>query len=109
MVLLGNIIIWIIMICAVIGVIGAIKDENSGIGKEFMTAFHQMGIIFIPFAGMLASMPYIKKFVLFAFSGIFEKIGADVSIAGALIMAPDMGGYQITEQLAASPEAWEEY
>lgn len=106
MVLLGNIIIWIIMICAVIGVIGAIKDENSGIGKEFMTAFHQMGIIFIPFAGMLASMPYIKKFVLFAFSGIFEKIGADVSIAGALIMAPDMGGYQITEQLAASPEAW---
>lgn len=106
MVLLGQIIIWIIMGCAVVGVIGAIRDEKSGIGKEFMTAFHQLGIIFIPFAGMLASMPYIEKFVVFVFGGIFEKIGADISIAGALIMAPDMGGYQITESLASSPETW---
>lgn len=106
MVLLGQIIIWIIMVCAIAGVIGAIKDEKSGIGKEFMTAFHQLGIIFIPFAGMLASMPYIEKFVIFVFGGLFEKIGADVAIAGALIMAPDMGGYQITESLASSPETW---
>ncbi len=106
MVLLGQIIIWIIMACAVIGVIGAIRDEKHGIGKEFMTAFEQLGIIFIPFAGMLASMPYIEKFVIFAFGGLFEKIGADISIAGALIMAPDMGGYQITESLAQSPETW---
>lgn len=106
MALLGQIIIWIIMICAIAGVIGAIKDEKSGIGKEFMTAFHQLGIIFIPFAGMLASMPYIEKFVIFVFGGLFEKIGADVAIAGALIMAPDMGGYQITESLASSPETW---
>lgn len=106
MVLLGQIIIWIIMVCAVIGVIGAIRNPNEGIGKEFMTAFDQMGTIFIPFAGMLASMPYIEKFVVFAFGGIFEKIGADVAIAGALIMAPDMGGYQITESLASSPETW---
>lgn len=106
MVLLGQIIIWIIMGCAVIGVIGAIRDEKSGIGKEFMTAFHQLGIIFIPFAGMLASMPYIEKFVVFLFGGLFEKIGADIAIAGALIMAPDMGGYQLTESLASSPETW---
>ena len=106
MVLLGQIIIYIIMACAVIGVIGAIRDEKSGIGKEFMTAFHQLGIIFIPFAGMLASMPYIEKFVVFLFGGIFEKLGADIAIAGALIMAPDMGGYQITESLASSPETW---
>lgn len=104
--LLGKIIIWIIMACAVLGVIGAIKNEKEGIGKEFMTAFEQLGIIFIPFAGMLASMPYIEKFVIFLFGGIFEKLGADVSIAGALIMAPDMGGYQITESLSSSPEAW---
>lgn len=106
MVVLGQIIIWIIMICAVIGVIGAIRNEKEGIGKEFMTAFEQMGIIFIPFAGMLASMPYIEKFVVFAFGGLFEKIGADVAIASALIMAPDMGGYQITESLASCPETW---
>ena len=43
---------------------------------------------------------------MFLFGGIFEKLGADIAIAGALIMAPDMGGYQITESLASSPETW---
>ncbi|HAW45505.1 MAG TPA: ethanolamine utilization protein EutH [Sutterella sp.] len=103
---LGQLIIYIIMACALLGCWGAIRDENSGIGKEFMTAFHQLGIIFIPFAGMLASMPYIQKFVMWLCGGLFEAIGADIAVAGALIMAPDMGGYQITKELASSPETW---
>ena len=61
MVLLGQIIIWIIMACAVVGVIGAIRDEKIGIGKEFMTAFHQLGIIFIPFAGLNFISPLMIK------------------------------------------------
>ena len=100
--ILGQIIIWIILVCAVVGVIGAIRDEKAGIGKEFMTAFEQLGLIFIPFAGMLASMPYIEKFVVFVFGGLFEEVGADILIAGVLIMVPDMGGYQITKSLAYS-------
>jgi len=104
--LIGQAIIWIIMACAVLGVIGAIRDESSGIGREFMTAFEQLGIIFIPFAGMLAAMPYIEKFVLTVFGGLFEFIGADIAVAGALITAPDMGGYQLAYSLAGSTETW---
>ena len=33
---IGTIIIYIIMICAVLGAFGAIKDAQHGIGKEFM-------------------------------------------------------------------------
>ncbi len=99
-------IIWIIMFCAVLGLIGAIRDPDKGVGREFNAAFNCMGTVFIPFAGMLAAMPYIEKFVLWAFGGLFEKIGADVAVAGALIVAPDMGGYQLANSLAASPETW---
>lgn len=104
--IIGQIIIWIIMICAVLGVIGAIRDDSKGIGREFMVAFEQLGIIFIPFAGMLAAMPYIEKFILTVFGKLFELIGADIAVAGALITAPDMGGYQLTNALAGSTETW---
>lgn len=106
MTLIGEIIIYVIMICAVIGCLGAIRDEQNSIGREFMTAFSQLGTIFIPFAGMLAAMPYIEKAVLWLFGSIFHMLGADVAIAGALIVAPDMGGYQLTRELSLTTEAW---
>ena len=43
--MIGQAIIWIIMFFAIVGVIGAIRNPNEGIGKEFMLAFHQLGII----------------------------------------------------------------
>lgn len=103
---IANVIIWIMMICAVIGLIGYIRDPNKGVGREFSTAFSYMGIVFIPFAGMLSAMPYLTKGILFLFSGLFEKIGADVSLVGAVITGPDMGGWQLTESLSSSPENW---
>lgn len=104
--IIANAIIWIMMICAVIGLIGYIRNPNTGVGREFSTAFSYMGIVFIPFAGMLSAMPYITKGILFAFSGLFEKIGADVSLVGAVCTGPDMGGWQLTEALSSSPENW---
>lgn len=104
--IIANGIIWIMMICAVIGLIDYIKNPNVGVGREFSTAFSYMGIVFIPFAGMLSAMPYITKGILFAFSGLFEKIGADVSLVGAVCTGPDMEGWQLTESLSSSPENW---
>ncbi len=99
-------IVWLMMFCAVLGLIGAIRNPEKGIGREFNAAFNYMGAIFIPFAGMLSAMPYIEKAVMFICGGLFEKIGADVAVAGALVVAPDMGGYQLTNQLASCPETW---
>lgn len=104
--MIGQAIIWIIMFFAIVGVIGAIRNPNEGIGKEFMLAFHQLGIIFIPFAGILASVPFIEKIVVFIFSHIFDLIGADVAVAGAFFVPPDMGGYQLYEALSSSTETW---
>lgn len=104
--IIANAIIWIMMICAVLGLIGYIRNPNVGVGREFGTAFSYMGIVFIPFAGMLSAMPYITKGILFMCSGLFEKIGADVSLVGAICTGPDMGGWQLTEALSSCPENW---
>lgn len=38
---IGTIIIYIIMVCAVLGAFGAIRNANKGIGKEFMEGIYR--------------------------------------------------------------------
>ena len=104
--LIGEIIIWIIMICAVIGAIGAIRNPEIGIGKEFMSGMHTVGHIFVPAAGIMAAIPYLTVFIENVISPIFNKIGADPAIAATTILASDMGGYLLAQALADSYEGW---
>ena len=102
--MIGTIIVWIIMICAVIGAIAAIRDSEFGLGKEFMNGLHTVGHIFVPAAGIMASIPYLTMFIDKVISPVFNAIGADPAIAATTILASDMGGYQLANALQQSYE-----
>ncbi|ASN04337.1 ethanolamine utilization protein EutH [Virgibacillus necropolis] len=106
MVLVGNIVIYIIMACAVIGAIASIKNSEDGIGGQFMEGIHTIGHIFVPAAGIMASIPYLSWFINKVFGPVYESIGADPAIAATTILASDMGGYQLAEALKLSYEGW---
>ena len=108
--ILGNAVIALIMVCALVGAIAAIFNDKKGLGKEFLEGLHAIGHIFIPVAGIMASIPFLSAFVKFAFGPMFASIGADPSIAATSFIAVDMGGYQLAQDLAvgagpATPEA----
>lgn len=88
---IGTIIIYIIMACAVMGAFGAIRNAQKGIGKEFMEGIYTIGPIFANSAGIMASIPFISKFIENVFGPMFDKIGADPAIAATSILATDMG------------------
>lgn len=102
----GTIIVYILMICAVLGMIGAIKDEENGIGFEFMEGVRQVGVLFIPIAGVMASLPYIHKFVETCFTGISDLIGCDAAVWAGILLPPDMGGNILAKEMADSYETW---
>ena len=104
--LIGVVIIWIIMICAVIGAFAAIKNPEVGLGKEFMSGMHAVGHIFVPAAGIMAAIPFLTVFIEKVVSPVFHAIGADPAIAATTILASDMGGYLLAEALAESYEGW---
>lgn len=104
--MIGNIVIYIIMTCAVLGAFAAIKDSEAGLGKQFMEGLHTVGHIFVPAAGIMASIPYLSWFIDKVCGPIFEKIGADPAIAATAILASDMGGYQLADVLKSSYEGW---
>jgi len=103
---IGTYIIYIIMACAVAGAIASIRNPESGLGKEFIEGLHSIGPIFIPVAGIMASIPYLSEFIRFAVGPLFAMVGADPSIAATTLIAGDMGGYQLADALAVSRDAW---
>lgn len=102
--MIGTVIIYIIMACALIGAIAAIKDPDFGVGKEFMNGLHTVGHIFVPAAGIMAAIPYLTIFIEKIISPIFHSIGADPALAATTILASDMGGYQLANALKDSYE-----
>lgn len=103
---IGTFVIYIIMICAVIGAIAAIIDAESPLGKEFNAGLHAIGYIFIPVAGIMAAIPYLSAFISALIGPVFHTVGADPAMAATSIIAVDMGGYQLARDLALSNEGW---
>ena len=103
--LFGQIVIYIIMACAIAGCIASIIKEDSPLGEAFFEGINSIGPIFLPVAGIMASAPYLTAFITKVFGPLFALVGADQSVAGSFI-AIDMGGYQLCEALAQTKESW---
>ncbi len=103
---IGTFVIYIIMACAVAGAIASIRNAEEGLGKEFREGIYAIGPIFIPVAGIMASIPYLSEFVRVLVGPLFSAIGADPAIAATTIIAVDMGGYQLADALAQTRDGW---
>src|SRR4029077_2103022 len=57
-------------------------------------------------AGIMASVPLLSRFIESVIGPVFSGIGADPSMAATTVIAVDMGGYQLAQKLAGSPEDW---
>ncbi|WP_301109121.1 ethanolamine utilization protein EutH [Sporosarcina sp.] len=104
--MIGTVIVYIIMACAIAGAFASIKNADEGLGKEFMAGIHTVGHIFVPAAGIMASIPYLTWFISKFIGPVFNTIGADPAIAATTILASDMGGYQLAEALKVTNEGW---
>lgn len=104
--LFGQIVIFIIMACAVIGCVASIVNDGGELGNQFLEGINSIGAIFLPVAGIMASAPYLTWFVSKVFGPLFGIVGADPAMASTTFIAVDMGGYQLAEALARTKESW---
>lgn len=103
---IGTYVLYVIMASAVLGAFAAIRNDEEGLGREFREGLYSIGPIFVPVAGIMASIPYLSQIIKTVFGPAFGAIGADPAIAATTFIAVDMGGYQLASALAASKESW---
>lgn len=104
--LFGDIVVYIIMACAVAGAIASIFSDKSELGAQFLEGFNSIGAIFLPVAGIMASAPFLTRLVGNVFGPAFGLVGADPAMAATTFIAVDMGGYHLADALAQTRESW---
>lgn len=104
--LFGDIVVYIIMACAVAGAIASIFSDESALGAQFLEGFNSIGAIFLPVAGIMASAPFLTRLVGNVFGPAFGLVGADPAMAATTFIAVDMGGYHLADALAQTRESW---
>ncbi|WP_297154051.1 ethanolamine utilization protein EutH [uncultured Ellagibacter sp.] len=104
--LIGTIVVYIIMACAIAGCLASVIKPESELGQQFVAGIDSIGPIFLPVAGIMASAPYLTAFVSTVFGPAYSAVGADPAMAATTFIAVDMGGYQLADALAETRESW---
>lgn len=104
--LFGQIVVYIIMACALVGCAASVIRPESELGQQFVAGVDSIGPIFLPVAGIMASAPYITEFVSAVFGPAYSLVGADPAMAATTFIAVDMGGYPLALALAQTKESW---
>ena len=104
--LIGTIVVYIIMACAIAGCLASAIKPESELGQQFVAGIDSIGPIFLPVAGIMASAPYLTAFVSAVFGPAYSAVGTDPAMAATTFIAVDMGGYQLADALAETRESW---
>ena len=85
---LESFVIYLVMACAVLGALAAIRDPDTGLGREFMEGLYSIGIIFVPVAGIMAAVPLLSvttsRFEPKSFGESFNKLENNGSVRMAV-------------------------
>lgn len=101
----NEIVIYIMTFFMAVGAIDRILGNKLGIGEQFEEGINAMGALAISMVGVISLAPVLAKVLLPIVDPVFEMMGADPSVFATSLLALDMGGYPLAQELAKTPEA----
>lgn len=102
---INNVIIYIMVFFMAVGAIDRIFNNRFGYGKKFEDGMMTMGTLALAMLGIISFSPIISSFLKPIISPVYSLIGADPAMFAGTILANDMGGYILSEELASSHES----
>ena len=100
-----EIIIWIMAAFAVLGALDRIIGNKFGLGKEFEEGILAMGSLAIAMIGIITLAPVLAAVLKPVIVPVFRFLGADPAMFAGTILACDMGGGALAQQLTTDPQA----
>lgn len=87
---------------AVLGGVDRILGNRLGLGAQFEKGFLLLGPMALSMAGMICLVPVLADTLGRIIVPLYRLMGVDPAMFGSLL-AIDMGGYQLSKELAADP------
>ena len=99
---------WLIAIMAVFAVLGALDrifGNRLGLGKEFEDGILAMGSLALAMVGIICLAPVLAAILKPVVVPVFELLGADPAMFAGTILACDMGGGALAQELTTNEQA----
>ncbi|MEK3704037.1 ethanolamine utilization protein EutH [Paenibacillus sp. FSL R7-0198] len=89
----------------VLGAVDKAFGNRMGLGAAFTEGIMAMGALALVMVGIVSLAPFLASILIPLISPLYEAIGADPASFANTILAVDMGGYALAEQMAQSEQA----
>ena len=100
-----EVIIWIMAVFAVLGALDRILGNKFGLGKEFEEGILAMGSLAMAMIGIITLAPVLAAVLKPVIVPVYAFLGADPAMFAGTILACDMGGGALAQELTADPQA----
>ncbi|GAF64505.1 ethanolamine transporter [Bacillus sp. TS-2] len=102
---MNQIILAILSLFIIIGAIDYLLGNKFGFGERFKEGMMAMGPLGLVIIGIVSLAPVIANLLIPIVTPVYQMIGADPATFANTILALDMGGFALAEQMALSEEA----
>ena len=96
-----TVLIILVLIFSTVSAVDYVIGNKLGIGAEFERAFKLFSAMALSMIGMLVLAPLIAELLAPVLGFVSETLGLDPSILPAMLLANDMGGAPLAEQVAS--------
>ena len=100
-----DILMWIFGAFAVLGAVDRILGNRLGLGKQFEEGIMAMGSLALAMIGIITLAPVLANLLRPVVVPVYQFLGADPAMFAGTILACDMGGGALAQELAADPQA----
>ena len=98
-----TVLIILVLLFSTLAAVDYVIGNKLGIGGEFERAFKLFAAMALSMIGMLVLAPLIAELLNPVLGFMSETLGLDPSILPAMLLANDMGGAPLAEQVASDP------
>lgn len=100
-----ELLIALMAVFAVLGALDRIFGNRFGLGKEFEDGIQAMGALALAMVGIIALAPVLASLLRPVVVPVYAFLGADPAMFAGTILACDMGGAALAQELTQNPEA----
>lgn len=100
-----EILIAVMAVFAVLGALDRIFGNRFGLGKEFENGITAMGSLALAMVGIITLAPVLAKLLRPVIVPVYSFLGADPAMFAGTLLACDMGGAALAQELSADPQA----